>query len=75
MRPDELVEKAQMRGRLQMTPFMTYFFILSVVADYPTAGHWVKPTAVVLVAFSLIALEWYFRRHPLVRPLPKLSST
>jgi len=40
MRPDELVEKAQMRGRLQMLPFAAWFTVLHVVTDNPA---WAKP--------------------------------
>ena len=60
-----LIEKAMMRGRLQMLPYM-----LLVFTGRLTRGHnlpwWIDAT-VTLAPFLLswAVIEWWFRRHPL----------
>ncbi len=69
---DELIEKAMFRGRLQMLPWMMYFFAVSLT-PHPQS-EWVRLVEFSGLLLGMLAFRWYYSHHPLL-PQPKLSST
>jgi hypothetical protein len=67
---DELIEKAMFRGRLQMLPWMIYFFAASVKPHpQPEWARWMEFGGLLL---GMLAFRWYYSHHPLL-PQAKLS--
>ena len=64
MGTDELIQKAMMRGRTQMAPWLLFLFA-QCLTPYPQPS-WVRPVEGAVLILTLLALQWYCSRHPLV---------
>jgi len=69
----KLIRKAQMRGRLEMMPWVGYFAFVTIAK--PGSGSWMYPAAGSVVCVALLVSHWYYSRHPLVPPMPPSSTT